>query len=128
MSQKRSAAGEQAAKTAVMRSFVRARIVEEPEFSRTMEGVGVCRIQVIGEAAGPAGSPPKVSLYIRDGGEGGKLRPDEAKRCAFNLRKGDLIQAVGSQGAQRRRARLPEVIVDERVKLLDRAVQAGVAA
>jgi hypothetical protein len=128
MSAKRSAAGEQAGKAAVMRAFVRARIVGKPEFSRTARGVGVCRIQVVGEARGPASKAPEALLYIRDGGEGQALRFDEAVRCAFNLRPGDLIQAVGSQGAQRRRARLPEVIVEERVKLLDRAVTAGGAA
>lgn len=101
---------------AVMRSFVRGRIASEPEFVRTMEGVGVCRLVVIGQA-GLASSPPRVSLYIRDGEQvedGGEedaspLRPDEAQRCAFHLGEGDLIQAVGNIGPERAKAKGQEV-------------------
>lgn len=102
---------------AVMRTFVRGRIASEPEFAETMEGVGVCRMLVIGEA-GPASRPPRVSLYVRDGGG---LRPDEAKRCAFKLRAGDLIQAVGDVGAERPKAPHQEVLVSEPVRLRARA-------
>jgi hypothetical protein len=102
---------------AVMRTFVRGRIASEPEFAQTMEGVGVCRLLVIGEA-GPASRPPRVSLYVRDGGD---LRADEAKRCAFNLRPGDLIQAVGDIGAERAKAARQEIVVSEPVRLRARA-------
>lgn len=106
----------------VMRSMVLARIASRPEFVRTSGGVGICRIPVIGEA-GPASSPPRAFLYVRDGGDG--LRPDEAKRCAFNLHEGDLIRAVGDIGGERPKARGQEIIVTEQVKL--RARTSGTA-
>jgi len=101
----------------VMRTFVRARIASKPEFRRTSGGVALCIIPVIGEA-GPASRPPRISLHIWDGGG---LRPDEAKRCAFNLHPGDVIQAVGRVGGERPKARHQEVVVDEPVKLRERA-------
>lgn len=120
-----SQSGSAAAGQSVMRTFVRARVART-EFVRTMEGIGVCRMLVIGEAAGPASSPVQVSLYVRDGG--GELREDEAKRCAFNLHEGDLIQAVGDLAPKRRRAKLPEVLVSEPVRLRARAAGTAGAA
>ena len=96
----------------VMRTFVRGRIASRA-YRRTSEGVGVCRLIVVGTAAGPASKPPRVSLYIRDGGN---LRPDEAMRCAHSLADGDLIQAVGDVGGERDGARHQEVIVTEQVR------------
>jgi hypothetical protein len=101
-----------------MRTFVRARVASKPEFVRSSGGVGVCRIPVIGDG-NLTTSPPRLSLYVRDGG--GKLNPEEARRCAFGLRPGDVIQAVGAVGAERPKARHQEVVVDEPVKLRARA-------
>jgi hypothetical protein len=103
----------------VMRTFVRGRLGRAPEFARSVDGVGVCRLLVIGQAAGPASSPPRVSLYVRDGAPG--LRDDEAVRCGMGLCAGDLIEAVGDIGPERRKARRQEVLVSERVKLRGRA-------
>lgn len=108
---------------AVIRTFVRGWVVSK-ELVRTGEGGAVCRLVVIGEARGPASKPPRVSLYI---GEGGELRTDEARRCAFNLVEGDLIQAVGDVGAERAKARRQEVVVSEPVRLRARAAEAGAA-
>jgi hypothetical protein len=105
----------------VKRTSIRARIAREPEFVRTIRGIGICRLMVIGEA-GPASSPPQAFLYIRDGGP---LRVDEAVRCGLGLHEGDLIEAVGKVGAMRRKARHQEVIVTERVKLRQRAAGAA---
>lgn len=111
---------------AVMRSFVRGTLAQKPEYVPLMGGGEVCRMLVLGEAPGPATSPPQVSLYIHSGEAGPQgLRPDEARRCAFGLRPGDMIQAVGDIGPERSRARRQEVLVTERVKLCQRA---GVAA
>lgn len=99
----------------VMRTFVRGRLGRAPEFARSVDGVGVCRLLVIGKAAGPASSPPRVSLYIKDGGPG--LRSDEAVRCGLGLHRGDLVQAVGDVGSERRKARRQEVVVSEPVRL-----------
>lgn len=109
---------------AVIRTFVRGRVVSA-EFASTMEGVGVCRLLVTGTAAGPASNPPRVSLYIKDGGE---LREDEAKRCAFGLREGDLIQAVGDVGPERPKARRQEILVTEQVRLRARAAGGSAVA
>lgn len=106
----------------VMRTFIRARLAARPEFDRTSNGIGICRIPVIGEA-GPASRPSRVSLYIMDGGAG--LNPEEAKRCAFGLNPGDVIQAVGAVGAERPKTRTQEVVVDEPVKLRARAAGAA---
>lgn len=106
---------------AVMRTFVRGRLASK-ELVRTMEGTAICRLVVIGEARGPASSPPRVSLYI---GEGGDLREDEARRCASNLGEGDLIQAVGDVGPQRPGARWQEIVVSEPVRLRARKAVAG---
>lgn len=103
----------------VMRTFVRGRVGKLPEFERSLDGVGVCRLLVVGAAAGPASSPPRVSLYIRDGGPG--LRSDEAVRCGLGLHPGDLIETVGDVGPERSKARRQEVLVSERVKLRERA-------
>jgi hypothetical protein len=104
---------------AVMRAFVRGRLGQAPEFARSVDGVGVCRLLVVGQAAGPASSPPRVSLYIRDGAP--ELRDDEAMRCSCGLNPGDLIEAVGNIGPERRKARRQEVLVSEQVKLRERA-------
>ena len=111
----------------VMRTFVRGRLGGAPEFVRTVDGVGICRLLVVGRAAGPVSSPPRVSLYIRDGGPG--LRSDEAVRCGLGLKPGDLIEAVGDLGPERPGARRQEVLVSDRVKLRERtAGEAGAAA
>ena len=117
------------AQMAVMRTFVRGRLAGKPEYARTSDGGEVCRLIVIGEAAGPASSPPRASLYIRNGdGASEGLRADEARRCAFGLNPGDLIQAVGDLGPERARALRQEVLVSEPVRLRARAVEtAGVA-
>ncbi len=112
MSQHRSAPTEAEAPEAVMRTFVRGRITKR-EYRRSAEGVGVCRLIVVGTPAGPASKPPRVSLYIRDGGD---LRADEAHRCAFNLKDGDMIQAVGDVGAERASAAHQEIVVTEQVR------------
>jgi hypothetical protein len=98
--------------TAVIRTFARGRLAKPPEFAHSDEGVAVCRLLVIGEAAGPASSPPRVSLY---------LRGVEAERCAYGLREGDLIEGVGVLGPERKGARRQEVLVDKRVILRQRA-------
>ncbi len=102
--------------TAVIRTFARGWLAKPPEFAHSDEGVAVCRLLVIGEAAGPASQPPRVSLY---------LRGVEAERCAYGLREGDLIEGVGVLGPERKSALRQEVLVDRRVKLRARA---GVAA
>jgi hypothetical protein len=106
----------------VMRTFVRGHLGQAPEFVRSVDGVGVCRLLVIGKAAGLASSPPRVSLYISDGGPG--LRSDEAVRCGLGLHSGDLIEAVGDIGPERPTARRQEVLVSERVKLRARGTVA----
>ncbi len=110
--------GAQAAKghRPVIRTFARGWLAKPPEFAHSDEGIAVCRLLVIGEAAGPASSPPRVSLY---------LRGIEAERCAYGLREGDLIEGVGVLGPERKGALRQEVVVEERVKLRARV---GVAA
>lgn len=100
----------------VIRTFARGWLAKPPEFAHSDEGIAVCRLLVIGEAAGPASQPPRVSLY---------LRGVEAERCAYNLREGDLIEGVGVLGPERKSTLRQEVLVDKRVKLRQRA---GVAA
>jgi hypothetical protein len=109
---------------ALIRTFVRATITKM-DWARSAEGVGLCRVTVVGDPAGSASSPPRVTLYIRDGGEadngelvkGDPLRDDEARRCRDGLRVGDVIEAVGVLGPERERAMRQEVIVTEEVKL-----------
>lgn len=101
--------------TAVIRTFARGWLAKPPEFAHSDEGVAVCRLLVIGEAAGPASQPPRVFLY---------LRGVEAERCAYGLRQGDLIEGVGILGPERKRALRQEVLVDDRVKLRKRAAAA----
>ncbi len=99
----------------VMRTFARGWLAKRPEFRHSDENVAVCRLLVIGQAAGPASKPPRVSLY---------LRGLEAERCAYGLREGDLIEAVGVIGPERKSALRQEVLVDGRVKLRARAAAA----
>lgn len=101
---------------AVMRTFARGWLAKPPEFAHSDENVAVCRLLVIGTAAGPATKPPRVSLY---------LKGVEAERCAYRLRQGDLIEAVGVVGPERERAPRQEVLVDGRVKLRAREGVAG---
>lgn len=101
--------------TAMMRTFARGWLAKQPEFAHSDEGVAVCRLLVIGEAAGPASQPPRVSLY---------LRGVEAERCAYGLRQGDFIEGVGVLGPERKRAPRQEILVDKRVKLRARAAAA----
>jgi hypothetical protein len=102
-----------------IRMRVLARIASPPEYK-----AGFYRINVVGDADGPFSGPPRVTLYIKDGGEpqrGRALRPDEARRCTEGLRVGDLILAVGDLGPQRDWADHQEVIVSEEVRLRWRA-------
>ena len=110
----------------LMRTFVRGRLGRAPEFTQTVDGVGICRLLVVGKAAGPASSPPRIALYVRDGGPG--LESNEAERCHLGLREGDLIEAVGNVGPERRKARRQEVLVSERVRLRERAASSAGAA
>jgi len=88
-----------------------------PEFKRSDGGVAVCRLVVVGKAAGPASKPPSVGVY---------LRGTEAVRCGLGLHEGDLIEGVGVLGPKRKRVSRREVVVeDERVIL---RAKAGVAA
>jgi hypothetical protein len=103
-------------KEPVIRTFARGWIGTEPEFKRSGGGVAVCRILVVGEAAGPASEPPTASLYTSG---------EEAERCADGLNVGDLIEGVGVLGPERKRAPRQEIVVDKEVKLWARA---GVAA
>lgn len=101
--------------TAVMRTFARGWLAKPPEFAHSDENIAVCRLLVIGTAAGPASKPPRVSLY---------LRGTEAERCAYGLRQGDLIEAVGVLGPERKSAPRQEVLVDGRVRLRAREAAA----
>jgi hypothetical protein len=116
-------------KTMALRSLVCGVLAKKPEFARSEEGGEVCRLTLIGKAAGPASKPPRVSLYIRNGeGAPEGLRPDEARRCGFRLRAGDVIEAAGVIGPERERARRQEIVVDRRVRLRARAAEAAGAA
>src|SRR4051812_33758562 len=109
--------------TPIMRTFVRAPISSISRWKEIEDGIGFCRISVIGEAPGPASTPPRVTLYVADGGnaEGDNpLRPDEARRCVANLTPGDWIEAVGIVGPERDAADHQEVVVTQRVKLKER--------
>jgi hypothetical protein len=123
MAEKQNEAKTRGRREPVMRTFVRAWLACAPEYGRTGEGVGVCRLRVVGEPAGPVSSPPRVVLYIGDGVEG--VRPGEARRCADGLREGDLIEAVGDIGPERRTAHSQEIIVSAPVKLRGRPERHG---
>jgi hypothetical protein len=88
-----------------------------PEFERSNRGVAVCRLVVVGKAAGPASKPPSVGVY---------LRGTEAVRCGLGLQEGDLIEGVGVLGPKRERASRREVVVEEKRVIL--RARAGVAA
>lgn len=84
-------------------------LTKAPEFKRSDGGVAVCRLLVVGKAAGPASKPPSVNIY---------LQGTEAVRCGLGLHEGDLIQGVGVLGPERKRAPRRELVVkDERVIL-----------
>ncbi len=84
-----------------------------PEFKRSDGGVAVCRLVVVGKAAGPASKPPSVGVY---------LRGTEAVRCGLGLHEGDLIEGAGVLGSKRKRVSRREVVVEkERVILRARA-------
>lgn len=103
----------------MIRTFVRATITKM-KWDKSKSGVGICRITVADEPAGPASRPARVTLYIRDGGDPerwGALRPDESRRCRDGLRIGDVIEAVGILGPEREAAERQEVIVTEEVRL-----------
>jgi hypothetical protein len=107
----------------VLRTFARAPISSISRWTELEDGIGFCRISVIGEAPGPASNPPRVTFYVMDGGDPGQgdpLRPDEAKRCAANLKAGDWVELIGKVGPERDRADHQEVIVTEPVKLKER--------
>ena len=108
----------------VLRTFARAPICGISRWKELDEGIGVCRITVIGEAPGPASSPPRVTFYVKDGGypeDGHPLRADEARRCAEALQVGDVVELIGNVGPERGAAERQEVVVTEPVKLKERA-------
>jgi hypothetical protein len=119
MAQRQSEAMNGTGREPVMRTFVRAPLACGPEFVRTGAGVGICRLRVVGEPAGPVSAPPRVVLYVGDGQDG--IRPGEARRCRDGLREGDLIEAVGDIGPERETAHSQEIIVSEPVRLRARA-------
>jgi hypothetical protein len=100
-----------------MQCRVVGRIAKAPEATTTAGGVRVCRLVVVKEADGPASSPVRVGLYTKG---------DLARRCAGNLREGDLIEGLGELAARRgaSSARYPEILVPdapENMKLYERA-------
>jgi hypothetical protein len=106
-------------KAPIMRTFAEGPISAISPWREIDDGVGICRITVIGEAAGPASSPPRVTFYVRDGGDpeaGHALRPDEARRCALGLIVGDVVRLVGDLGPERDGVMHQEVILTEEVK------------
>ena len=108
----------------VLRTFARAPICGISRWKELDEGIGVCRITVIGEAPGPASSPPRITFYVKDGGfpeDGHPLRADEARRCAAALQVGDVVELIGNVGPERGTAERQEVVVTEPVKLKERA-------
>ena len=109
---------------AVLRTFARAPICAISRWKELDEGIGVCRITVIGEAPGPASGPPRVTFYVKDGGfpeDGHPLGADEARRCAAALKVGDVVELIGNVGPERGTAERQEVVVTEPVKLKKRA-------
>jgi hypothetical protein len=89
-----------------------------PKWKEIDVGVGVCRITVIGEPPGRASAPPRITFYVKDGGDaerGNPLRADEARRCAEGLIVGDVVRLVGDLGPERGKATRQEVIVTEEV-------------
>ena len=108
----------------VMRTFALAPICGISRWKELDEGIGVCRITVIGQAPGPASNPPRVTFYVKDGGfpeDGHPLRGDEARRCAAALHVGDVVELIGNVGPERDTAGRQEVVVTEPVKLKERA-------
>jgi hypothetical protein len=108
----------------VLRTFARAPISAISRWRELEDGIGVCRISVIGDPPGPASNPPRITFYVKDGGypeDGHPLRPDEARRCAESLRVGDWVELIGNVGPERDSAERQEVIVTEPVKLKERA-------
>ncbi|MEZ5078118.1 MAG: hypothetical protein R2725_11830 [Solirubrobacterales bacterium] len=95
---------------------VRAHIVSEPEARRTTAGTWVCRLMVE-RAVGPASRPVRIALYVK-----GEI----AKRCGFNLFRGDLIEAWGEIGPMRDGIGHQEILVaDGAVKLRERGRRAA---
>lgn len=95
------------------------RLGREPEATRTLGGVTVCRVVVVKREAGPASNPARVGLYLT-----GEL----ARRCRRGLHEGDLIEASGElaprRPGSRAQPRYPEVVVPDvsgAVKLWQRA-------
>jgi hypothetical protein len=108
----------------VMRTFALAPICGISRWKELDEGIGVCRITVIGEPPGPASNPPRITFYVKDGGcpeDGHPLRADEARRCAAALHVGDVVELIGNVGPERDTAERQEVVVTEPVKLKERA-------
>jgi hypothetical protein len=108
----------------VLRTFARAPIASISGWREIDDGIGVCRITVLGTPPGPASSPPRTTFYVKDGGypeHGHQLRPDEARRCAASLHVGDWVELIGNVGPERDKARRQEVVVTEQVKLKKRA-------
>jgi hypothetical protein len=95
----------------------------EPEATRTLGGVTVCRLVVVKRAAGPASSPARVGLYLK-----GML----AKRCRAGLHEGDLIEAFGELGnrqpASKTGPKYPEVVVADAFDNVKLKQRAGAAA
>lgn len=108
----------------VLRTFALAPICGISRWKELDEGVGVCRITVIGNPPGPASNPPRITFYVKDGGfpeDGHPLRADEARRCAAALHVGDVVELIGNVGPERSTAERQEVVVTEPVKLKERA-------
>ncbi|HVX32144.1 MAG TPA: hypothetical protein VHA80_03305 [Solirubrobacterales bacterium] len=124
MAEKTKASRQTKERGPVLRTFALAPICGISRWRELDDGIGVCRITVIGNPPGPASSPPKITFYVKDGGypEAGRpLRADEAKRCAAALHVGDVVELIGDVGPERDRARRQEVVVTEPVKLKERA-------
>jgi len=103
----------------VARAMILGRIGREPETGRTSSGVMVCRLHIVNQA-GPASRPVRVAAYIKG---------EFAKRCGFNLHRGDLIEVVGDIGPQRSGVGYQELLVTgEDVTLKQRAGQVAGAA
>ncbi len=122
MRTERSAGGVQD-EAAVMRTFVRGRVARKPEFSQTMRRSRRLPDRRDRRGTG-AGEQAAEGLPLHRGG-GRAARADEARRCAFNLTEGDLIQAVGDIGPERPEAKRQEVVVSEPVRLRARMAVAA---